>query len=258
MPTAGSWEAYFYPETYDPATGTGTLRNRFGERDPEVLQAKEYSRVSVREIELRTGAASVARSYDAEHVRGIHLHLFQDVYDWAGEYRTVNMVKPGAFRGFADVATGEIDRYLLDMSRIVQRVSWTEVDRHAFSSAIADVYAHLNQAHPFREGNGRTAKLFLEHVSEQSPFALAYDRVSKDEWNRAAEFSRPDLGSYRVMPESVVPVFHQIAVERPAGAPAVPDRTSSAGRDRELRGGERYRGGRERGRTDPGSLGVER
>ncbi|WP_424937776.1 MULTISPECIES: Fic/DOC family protein [Bacteria] len=258
MPSYDSWESYFYPETYDPATGSGTLRNRFGERDPEVLNAKEYSRASLRETELRTDVASVPRSYDAEHVRGIHRHLFQDVYDWAGEYRTVNMVKPGAFRSFADVPTGEIDRYLGDAGRIVRATDWADLDRNDFGDAIADVYAHVNQAHPFREGNGRTTKLFLEHVAEQSRFTLAYNRIGKDDWNRAAEFSRPDIGAYKVMPESVIPLFRQIAVERPAKTASTRPERPDPGVRRELRGGDRYRGSRDPGRPSAGPRGLER
>lgn len=216
---AGDWESYFYP-------GTTTLRNRFGERDPDVLHAKEYQRATLRELQLRAGHARVRLTFDEAHVRAIHRHLFQDVYEWAGEFRTVNMRKPDSPVGFARVDSDEISRYLSDASRIVRATDWPELDRQGFATAIADVYAHVNQAHPFREGNGRSAKLFLEHVAEQSPFTLAYDHVSRDEWNRAAEFSRPDRGSYAVHPESVRPVLETIAVER---VPPIVRKARSAG-----------------------------
>jgi cell filamentation protein len=248
-----SWESYLYP-------GTNTLRNRFEELDPEVLHAKEYHRASLREYQLRIGAVEIPRTYDADHLRGIHRHLFQDVYEWAGEHRTVNMMKPGALRGFADANAGEIDRYLSDAARITQRTDWASLDRDAFGDAIGDVYAHLNQAHPFREGNGRSTKLYLEHVAERSRFQLDYQQVPRDIWNHAAELSRPDIGAYAVQPAFVVPVFRHIAVERPiTPPPASPARGAEPQRDREMRGSERYRGrGRDRPAPGQGPRGLER
>lgn len=247
-----TWESYLYP-------GTNTLRNRFDERDASVLHAKEYHRASLREYQLRIGAVELPHTYDAEHLRNIHRHLFQDVYDWAGEYRTVNMMKPGAARGFADAGSGEVDRYLSDAARIVQRVDWPSLNRDDFGAAIADVYAHVNQAHPFREGNGRSTKLYLEHVAERSPFQLEYDKVPRDVWNRAAELSRPDLGSYKVVPASVVPVFRHIATERPTPQPTAAPKRAEPPKDRSMRGAERYRGGtRDNRAPGRGPRGIER
>jgi len=113
------WAGYFYPETYDPDRMQGTLRNRFGERDEDVLSTLEYGAAGERQRELMSGEVEVPRTYDAEHVRSIHRHLFQDVYDWAGEYRTVPIFK-GTPVGFADVKNGDVDRYLSDVHRLVE------------------------------------------------------------------------------------------------------------------------------------------
>lgn len=218
-----TWESYFYPETYNPLTGNGTLRNLFDERDEDVLRALEYGSTRDRQRELRLGLVPIARTYDSAHVRAIHRHLFQDVYEWAGEYRGVNMAK-GSGRGFGDVKTGEVDRYLRDVQRLVKGTEWGRLDREDFGARAAEVFAHLNQAHPFREGNGRCSKVFMEHVAEQSKFMLDFDRVTPFEWNQASEFSRPDLYAYEPVPDSLVPMFRTIAVERPSvPAPEVED-----------------------------------
>ncbi|TWS19780.1 cell filamentation protein Fic, partial [Tsukamurella conjunctivitidis] len=110
------WESYFYPETFNPATGDGTLRNLYDERDPRVLARREYTETAERQRELIAGEVRIARTYDAEHVRSIHRHLFQDVYEWAGEYRTVGMSKewpPQLGRGYTDfLAVDRIGGYL--------------------------------------------------------------------------------------------------------------------------------------------------
>lgn len=79
-----TWESYFYPETYDAAFGQGTLKNLLGERDPGILRQKEYARTGFRFDEVLSGEAGIRRTFDAEHVRAIHGHIFQDVYEWAG------------------------------------------------------------------------------------------------------------------------------------------------------------------------------
>lgn len=73
------------------------------------------------------------------------------------------------------------------------------------------------QAHPFREGNGRTSKLFMQHVAEQSRFAFDYARVTPEVWNQGSALSAPDLHSYAPDPTSLVPVFDAITVERRQG-----------------------------------------
>ncbi len=90
MATFDSWESYFYPETYNPLTQDGTLRNLYGERDAATLHDLECGVADRRSVELRLGIADVPRTYDAEHIRAIHGYLFQGVYEWAGQFRTVD------------------------------------------------------------------------------------------------------------------------------------------------------------------------
>jgi cell filamentation protein len=214
MPTpAESWAGYFFPDTVDSGTGQGTLRNHFIEREARVLSGIEFGAVTFRQFQLMCDDVAVPRTFDAEHVRAIHRHLFQDVYDWAGEYRTVNLFK-GTPRGFADVTGGEIDRYLADVNRLVTATAWGRLRRDEFVERTATVFAYLNQAHPFREGNGRTAKVFMDQVSELSGYSLDYDRVSPAEWNDASKWSGPDLLAYEPHAEELVPVFEALAVER--------------------------------------------
>ena len=218
-----TWESYFYPPPDE-----GTLRNLFDERDPRTLNLLEYVETMRRHRELLAGDVPITRTYDAEHVRAIHRHLFQDVYEWAGQYRTVELFK-GVGRGFAEVRAGEVERYLSDVRRLVVGTAWRELDREAFGERAATVFAYLNQAHPFREGNGRTSKVFMEHVAERSRFTLDFTRVTPEQWNQASMLSRPDLLAYEPVPDSLVPVFRHIAIERQAApSPVVVDEATRA------------------------------
>lgn len=207
-----SWGSYFYPETIDPGTGNGTLRNLYGERDAGVLAQLEYADTSSRAVDLIRGNVSISKTFDADHVRAIHAYLFQDVYEWAGEYRCVNMTKGRS--SFADCYSGQIDWYLRHVHSGVASTPWKNIDRESFCERLASVFADLNQAHPFREGNGRTAKVFLEHVAQQSNYSLDFALVSPHDWNYASMLSGPDLGSLQPVPDYLIPVFNAITIKR--------------------------------------------
>jgi len=218
-----TWESYFYPPPDE-----GTLRNLFDERDPVVLTRLEYVETARRQRELLAGQVAIARTYDADHVRAIHRHLFQDVYAWAGEYRSVNISK-GAGRGFGDVKTGEVDQLLDDVrKRVAGTGSGPAVRDRESGRGAGRGRVRLPEPHPFREGNGRTGKVFMEHVAERSRFTLDFGQVTPDVWNQASQLSRPDMFSYAPEPASLVPVFRAIAQPR-TSSPATPP-APSAGR----------------------------
>lgn len=197
--------------------GGEVLRNEFGEHDPAALRRLKNGAVFLRQLEIARGEAALPRAFDAEHLRAIHRHLYQDVYAWAGTYRTVRMTKGTNPVGFA--APNQIARYLADAHRIVEGTDWTATDRDAFARAAGTVYAYVNQAHPFREGSGRAGKVFLEQLAERSPFRIDYSRVPKAVWNQASELAGPDLGRYEPVPGTLIDVFRVIARRRARGSP---------------------------------------
>lgn len=211
-PTVWSWEDYFDPETYNPATESGTLRNLLGIKEAGVLRRAEYGIVQSREDELYEGHGGILRTYGADHLCAIHGYLFQDVYEWAGQFRTVNISK--GWSGFADHSKGEIEEYLANVQYAVTELRWEDLDRERFGAAAALVFADLNHAHPFREGNGRASRVFMQHVAEQSRFDLDFARVDPELWNYASSMSAPLFGVGEPNPEPLIGVFQECAVER--------------------------------------------
>ena len=82
-----NWQGYFVP-------GTSILRNRVGAQTVDALRDAENDLVEARVIELREAPDLLGdRSYDLAYLQAIHRQLFQDVYDWAGDVRTVGIEK---------------------------------------------------------------------------------------------------------------------------------------------------------------------
>lgn len=208
------WQDYFYPETYSPVTGDGVLRNILGIRIKEALENFEQVATAERGRVLAQIPGIIPRTFNAAHVRAIHKYLFQDVYEWAGEYRSAQFLLYKGGTAFAAVGDGSMENYLHQMQEIIMGTHWADLERDGFAGAAANVYAHLNQAHPFREGNGRCGKVFMDHVAALSPFDLDYNLIDPELWNQQSMLSAPDLGTLDVVPASLVPVFHRIAVPR--------------------------------------------
>ena len=183
-----------------------------GIRDPQALEQYEYRETRKRGEQLKADPSLIEHTYDADHVRAIHRYLFQDVYEWAGDYRTQNMFKGGRFVPFASVNGGEIDRYLNTTHHIVTTTDWAQLGRDEFSHAAAAVFANLNQAHPFREGNGRATRIFMDHVAARSNFRFDYARAGRRGWNQSSMFSGPDRGYFEVHPEELHQLFGIITV----------------------------------------------
>lgn len=162
------WAGYFDPHT-------GVLRNLVGARTPEALRAIEDPLVEARALEMRQ--LGIPATYDLAGLQAVHQHLFQDVYPWAGEIRTVNISKRSS--NFADVA--DIDETI---SVMAQHIAATDrlrtVDDAHFHINAGYLLIGLNFGHPFREGNGRAQRAFLTALAAESDRGLAWDLLTKD------------------------------------------------------------------------------
>jgi cell filamentation protein len=213
------WGSYFW----EP--GGAVLRNRLGVRDRTELELLERRATSDRTSEIMTGSVMLARTFDAAHLRAIHQHIFQDVYDWAGQHRTVNMGKVGA-AAFAAAPAG-IEFYMGVASNILAEPHWARIDQEDFVVRATVVFALVNHAHPFREGNGRSSRVFMQHVAERSGFTMDYTQVSAAQWNAACAQTAPAAGEIFPRPGELGPIFKAI-VSR--AAPSQGARTAVAQR----------------------------
>lgn len=162
----------------------GVLRNRFGITDAALLQQAETTFVAIRQIEL--ARQPITGRFDAAHLRAIHYALFQDVYEWAGEFRQVDISKgasPFAHFGYLDANA----RALFDQLEQEQQLRGLTPDQ--FAQRAAYYLGELNVLHPFREGNGRTQRIFFAELAHQAAYSLDWARISAQQMTDASILS---------------------------------------------------------------------
>ena len=159
-------DPYCYP-------GTTVLINRAGLRDQAALAAFEAEMVS-----QRFGEPMPVGRLTAPYYHAVHRHLFQDVYAWAGQIRTVRIAKQGSAFCYPEHIDREMRRLFADLARRKQfrRLSSTD-----FAAAAAHFIAELNAIHPFREGNGRTQLSFLVALAHRAGHPLDAERLEPTE-----------------------------------------------------------------------------
>lgn len=166
-----SADPYVYP-------GTTTLRNRLG-----LTGAADLDRIERLYVSDRITQPMPRGSFDLAHLRAIHRHLFQDVYDWAGELRTIEISKGGQqfqFRQFIPTGMADVHRRLV-RSRFLSGLAPAE-----FAAQAAVIIGDTNYVHPFREGNGRTQLQYLKQLAGGAGHSLDLAKFAGPQWLAAS------------------------------------------------------------------------
>ena len=152
-------DPYLYPDV-------DVLRNKLEIKDEKLLDQveSEYSRANM-QILYSEGY----NAFSKNSICYIHKKLFEDVYDWAGKYRTINIFKREELLAGMSVwyaNSDDIDRDLREAWKRIMKVCWEALSTEEFAINVAHTFPALWQAHPFREGNTRTVVtlmvLFIE------------------------------------------------------------------------------------------------
>lgn len=163
------------PLIVDCYPDTAVLINKLDIRDDAVLAAAEAEIVSARIAEWST--APFVKTFDFNHYKAIHAHLFSDLYDWAGQIRTIDLSKKGT--RFCP-ATEIESRAALIFARLRQLNFLKDMEHSDFVEELTDFYCSTNELHPFREGNGRTQRLFLSQLTTNAGYTLNFSDMDGD------------------------------------------------------------------------------
>lgn len=171
---------YFYDDEQDAGycyAGTNVLKNKLDIRDPDILHRAERDYTSVRQAEL--AAIGENGDFSFRHLCSIHRQLFQDIYTWAGKIRTVDISKGTVFClvQFIEMQFEELYNKL-EKENFLSDIE----DKKEMSIRLAYYLAELNMIHPFREGNGRTQRIYIEQLCRNNGrFEIDFTDVTREE-----------------------------------------------------------------------------
>ena len=170
--------------------GTNIFKNKPGITKSEDLDRFEYVSFLIRLDTTPDG------DFSTEHLKIIHKHLLQDVYDWAGEFRDVPTERSTSVFCRPEFIIQESDKITksIDLSEL------KGLKPKEFSEKLSEIISEINAVHPFLDGNGRFIRVFAEKLSTAAGYELNVSRLQGESWNKASERSffgdSKDFGQY--------------------------------------------------------------
>jgi cell filamentation protein len=164
-------DSYCYPDSE-------VLKNRLNIEDDDALSEaeREITELAAEEIEFEPPP------YDLATLQRIHQQLFGDIYDWAGDIRTVDVSK-------GDTRFCTTQRIIPEAKKLFDQLAdkgWLEgLSRDALIDEVAELYGELNMVHPFREGNGRALRLLFQFIIVNAGYEISWSAVDEHEWLEA-------------------------------------------------------------------------
>ena len=167
---------YCYPDSH-------VLKNKLIILDSETLATAEREITAARIAEIMD--KPVRGNFDFNHLQAIHHAIFRDIFEWAGVPRTVDISKGNQFclyRHLNTYAGGIFDT--LNKEEFLRCVTANDMPER-----LAYYMSEINVLHPFRDGNGRTQRVFIEYLAQCAGFDVDFSSVSGDEMIEACALS---------------------------------------------------------------------
>lgn len=193
------WDSYYcYPNCF-------ILKNKLNIKNVTLLEEAERQITAVKILDLKMHP--IKGNLNFEHLLNIHKYIFNDIYEWAGKTRTVNISKEIQFCNYTFIKNiaDEIflklynDNYLIGLTNeeMITKLSY--------------YLSELNAMHPFREGNGRTQRVFIEYLAHTAGYYVDFSKVSSKEMIEASADSI--LCDYRKMENIFSNIIDKISID---------------------------------------------
>lgn len=162
------WDSeYCYPES-------NVLINKLNIRNAEALSVAEREITAIRLAVAK--AAPIKGNFDLKHLQKIHKTIFGDIYSWAGKLRHVNIAKGNQF-----CLAMNLETYATNLFRKLENERYLIGYEGSVPHRLAYYLSEINVLHPFREGNGRTQRLFIEYLAIIAGYRLDFSCVTPRE-----------------------------------------------------------------------------
>ncbi|MGN6714875.1 Fic/DOC family protein [Anaerocolumna jejuensis] len=181
---------YCYPGTY-------VLKNKLNILDENELKTAEREITSLRTAQALT--SRIEGNFDFKHLAKIHNFLFGDIYEWAGNIRTVNISKGNKFC-LCQFIQSQMDEIFQKLKNENYLKDYT--DKNEVAKRLAYYLGEINSIHPFREGNGRTQRMFIEHLAASLSYRLDYMKITSSEMLEAS--AQAFMLDYTLMEELII------------------------------------------------------
>ena len=169
-----------YKYTYEKTANycykdSDVLINKLNITDEKDLYDAERGLVTLRTAQLNE--EPIKGYFDFNHLKSIHKFLFQDVYRWAGDIRNCNIAKQDLF-----CLCEYIDSFANDIfGRLKKEQYFIKYSYEIKLKKLVELFADINALHPFREGNGRSQREFIEELAKINGIDLNLTTVSKED-----------------------------------------------------------------------------
>lgn len=191
------WDSkYCYPNSH-------VLKNKLNITEQSELNDAERAITSI-----KTSQASINKingEFDFEHLKRIHKFLFEDIYDWAGCVRTVNISKGNQFCRF-DYIDKQMDKLFTKLRK--ENYLRDCKSKNKLGERLAYYLGEINVIHPFREGNGRTQRMFIEYLAQNAGYIIDFAKIDSDDMLEASV--RAYACEYDLMEKIIIKALSQI------------------------------------------------
>ena len=150
----------------------GTLKNKLGITDYDILKSAEKDITFSKFLNV---SKTFSTKFDISYIRAIHKHIFDDIFDWAGNFRDVPVYKdeiviPGLSLDYCEPKN--IEKELIACLDKFNSTDWNSLSLEEKSSTFTLLLAELWKIHPFRDGNTRTTLTFASQFSKEHGFPM--------------------------------------------------------------------------------------
>ncbi len=161
--------------------GTGVLKNKLGLTVENALLIAEANFTTIRIVELSN--RHIKGNFDLAHLKAIHKYLFQDIYAWAGKIRDIDLSKSGTYFANHNHIVSSANALF---HKLANENCLSGLPDKQFSARAAYYLGEINAIHPFREGNGRAQREFINHLSYKNGCYIDWKDVSQQDMLQAS------------------------------------------------------------------------
>ena len=168
------WDSsYCYPKSF-------VLKNKLGLTDGAELAEAEREVTALNLVEIKN--KPVRGKFDLKHLQAIHRAIFRDIFTWAGKLRTVDIAKGNQF-----CLCQHLETYATSIFNKLQAENYLlGTPAEKMPERLAYYLGEINVLHPFREGNGRAQRVFIEQLAHKAGYHVDFSDVSSQEMIEAS------------------------------------------------------------------------